>query len=163
MRRTSLLVAAAVALTSVAVAGASSGSITAAKLKSGFRTGTGQTLVVNRQKSYPGHYTAFDLGAPSMFRQARYGIFTIYLVSGAEAAADVTDLLSDAHTGALGAPASGGIYWESGTTPRGDRYWLAKKRYGSNVVLHWTSTKPVKKTDGTFATLNRALLRIAKS
>lgn len=95
------------------------------------------------------------------YRQARYGTFTIYLVSGADAEADVTDLLADAHSGALGGPASGGIYWEPGRTPHGDRYWLAKRRYGSNVVLHWTSSKPVRKTDATFATLHATLLRIS--
>ena len=163
MRRLFVILGAFIALMGVAGAGASPGSITAAQLKSGFRKGTGETLLVNRQRSFAGHYTAFDLGAQTIYRQARYGTFTVYLVSGADVEAEVTDLLSDAHTGALGRPASGNVYWESGRTPHGDRYWLAKRRYGSNLVLHWIGSKPVKKTDATFAKLHSTLLGIAKS
>ena len=39
----------------------------------------------------------------------------------------------------------------------GDRYWLAKKRYG-NLVLWWCGT--AKKVDPVFKRLHRALLEV---
>ena len=39
----------------------------------------------------------------------------------------------------------------------GAEVWMAKKRYGSNVVLWWTTSTPVKKTDVTFKNLHKAL------
>ena len=44
---------------------------------------------------------------------------------------EVTDLLADGHTGVLGTPGAGNIYWEPGRTIYGDRFWLAKRRYGA--------------------------------
>ena len=43
--------------------------------------GDGQKLVVDTARSFPGHYTAFNLGVQTGTRQARYGTFTIYLVT----------------------------------------------------------------------------------
>ena len=59
-------------------------------------------------RSTAGHYTAFNLGVQTTTKQARYGTFTIYLVSGSDVAADVKRLLTDPHTGELGTPATGG-------------------------------------------------------
>ena len=44
----------------------------------------------------------------------------------------------------------------------GTEVWLAKRQYGANVVLWWTSSRPVKKTDATFTTLHKALVLVAK-
>ena len=92
-----------------------------------------------------GHYTAFNLGVQTTTKQARYGTFTIYLVSGGDVAADVKRLLTDPHTGELGTPATGGIYWEKDVTMSGTDIWMAKRPYGANVVIWWTTTSPVQK------------------
>jgi hypothetical protein len=131
-------------------------SVTAAQLTSTFKRATGDKLVVNRKMSYPGHYKAFDAGPVSIARKAKYGQFTVYLVSG-DLEAEVGDLLGDSRTGMLGTPTPGGIYWEEGTTLYGDHYWLAKKRYGANVVLWWIGSSPVKKTDASFKRLHKTL------
>jgi hypothetical protein len=130
--------------------------VTAAQLTSTFKRVNGDKLVVNRKMSYPGHYMAFDVGPISIARKAKYGQFTVYLVSG-DVEAEVEGLLGDSHTGMLGAPGPGGIYWEDGTTLYGDRYWMAKKRYGANVVLWWIGSNPVKKTDASFKRLHKSL------
>jgi hypothetical protein len=131
-------------------------SVTAAQLTSTFKRTTGDKLVVNRKMSYPGHYKAFDAGPISIARKAKYGQFTVYLVMG-DVEAEAENLLGDSRTGMLGTPGPGGIYWEEGTTLYGDHFWMAKKRYGSNVVLWWIGSNPVKKTDATFKRLHKTL------
>ena len=124
-----------------------------AQITAKFRTATGGKLLVDRRANYPGHYTALAV-AQSISNIGKFGRFTIYVVtSGSEQ--DVTHLLADGHTGVLGVPGPSAIYWESGSTMSGDRYWLAKKRYG-NLVLWWYGT--AKKIDPTFQRLHRALV-----
>ena len=87
----------------------------------------------------------------------------VYLVtSTTELEADVTRLLGDTRTGQPGTPTAAGIYWERGTTLHGDPYWMAKRRYGSNVVLTWIGSSPVKKTDASWMRLHKALLSATK-
>jgi hypothetical protein len=148
----SVLVAAAAAASSTA-----SPATTATQLTTRFKAATGEKLVASKPKSYTGHYRAYDLGVQTIARKARWGTFTVYLVTGADTEAEVTDLLADSHTGALGQPTAGGIYWESGTTIHGDKFWMAKRRYGQNVVLWWIGSSGVKKTDATFKRLHTAL------
>jgi hypothetical protein len=136
--------------------------VTAAQLTASFKKSTGDRLVPNKKMSYPGHYKAYDAGAVSIARKAKYGTFTVYLVTGTDVEAEVTDLLADGHTGALGTPGAANIYWESGKTVYGDQYWMAKKRYGGNVVLWWIGSKPVKKTDKSFKRLHAALLKATR-
>jgi hypothetical protein len=136
--------------------------VTAAQLTASFKKSTGDKLVLNKKMSYPGHYRAYDVGAVSIARKAKYGTFTVYLVTGSDLEAEVKDLLADGHTGALGTPGAANIYWESGKTIYGDQYWMAKKRYGGNVVLWWIGSKPFKKTDKTFKRLHTALLKAAR-
>jgi hypothetical protein len=158
MRRLSLVcVLAALALPALSPAAGTA--LTPWQLSTRFKQATGDRLVVNRRASYAGHYTALDLGAATISKKARYGTFTVYVVTGSDVEAEVTDLLADGHTGLLGTPGPGTIHWESGTTIYGDRYWLAKRRYGANVVLWWIGSKPVKKTDVTWTRLHRALTR----
>ncbi len=145
----------------VAAAHPSATSLTATQLKVRFKQSTGDKLLVSKNFSYAGHYTAFDLGVPTIAKKGKYGTFTVYLVNGGDLEAEVTDLLADGHTGVLGTPGAGNIYWESGTTLYGDKYWMAKRRYGANVVLWWISSKPVKKTDKTFKRLHTALTKAA--
>jgi len=151
-----------VALLLPALVHAAGPSVTTWQVSTRFRHATGDKLVANRKSSYPGHYTALDLGAPTIAKQGRYGTFTVYVVTGVDVEADVTDLLADGHTGVLGAPATGSIYWESGRTIYGDRYWLAKRRYGRNVVVWWFGSTPVKKTDATFRRLHAALTNVVR-
>lgn len=142
-----------------AVAQPSAPSLTATQLQQRFKKSTGDKLVINRKTSYPGHYVAFDAGPASIARKAKYGTFTVYLVTGADAATDINDLLADGHTGVLGTPSAGKIYWEYGKTLYGDPYWMAKRQYGANVVLWWIGSKPVKKTDVTFKRLHTTLTK----
>ncbi len=151
------VVVAVVAATALAQPSASR--VTAAQLTTAFKKSTGDKLLVNRKMSYPGHYVAYDAGVATIARKGKYGTFTVYLVTGPDVEAEVTDLLADGHTGVLGAPGAANIYWESGSTVYGDQYWLAKKRYGENVVLWWIGSKSVKKTDKTFKRLHAALLK----
>jgi hypothetical protein len=164
MSRFVVLVAAVVAVvvSTTALAQPSASSVTATQLKASFKRSTGDKLVVNRKMSYPGHYTAFDAGVATIARKGKYGTFTVYLVTGADVEAEVKDLLADARTGVLEAPGAGNIYWEAGRTLYGDLFWLAKKRYGENVVLWWIGSKPVKKTDKTFKRLHTTLLRATR-
>jgi hypothetical protein len=145
-----------VAVATVASAQAAPGNVTAAQLKAGFKKATGQKLVVDSVRSSAGSYTAFNLGTPTFTRLARYGNFTIFLVSG-DVATNVDGLLTDQRTGQLEPPASGGIHWEHGASLGGGLTWTAKHLYGSNVVLWWTTSQDVKKTDRTYATLHKAL------
>jgi hypothetical protein len=157
MRRL-VLVLATIALVTLVATSAAAPTTTAYQLTTRFKQATGVKLVPNKRSSYTGHYKAYDLGAVTIASKARYGTFTVFLVTGGDVEADVTDLLADSHTGALGTPAAGGIHWESGTTISGERFWQAKKRYGQNVVLWWIGSTPVKKTDASFARLNKALV-----
>jgi hypothetical protein len=152
---------AALAATVAAVAAAGSaqaagGDVTAAQLRAGFKKATGQKLVVDSVRSSAGRYTAFNLGTPTFTRLARYGNFTIFVVSG-DIAANVNGLLTDQRTGQLEPPAAGGIHWEHGASLGGGLTWTAKHVYGSNVVLWWTTSQDVKKTDRTYAKLHTAL------
>ncbi len=164
MRR--MLTIATIALAAVALvataAQARTTDVTPAQLKSGFKKATGQKLVVDKVRSSPGHYTAFNLGVQSFTKQSRYGTFTIYLINGADVASEVGKLLTNPHTGQLDPPAPGGIYWENDVTIQGADVWLAKHKYGSNVVLWWTTPTPTKKTDRTFKTLHKALVAVTK-
>ena len=92
-----------------------------------------------------------------MTKQARYGTFTIYLVTGRDVAAEVRRLLTDPHTGQLGTPGAGGHLLGEGRTMTGTEVWMAKRPYGANVVLWWTTSSPVKKTDRTWTMLHKAL------
>jgi hypothetical protein len=119
-----------------------------------FKATTGGKLLVDRRATYPGHFTALGV-VQSISNIGRYGRFTIYVVtSGSED--DVTQLLADGHTGVLGTPGPANIYWEEGSTLQGDRYWLAKKRYGANLVLWWYGS--TSRVDATFKRLHKALL-----
>jgi len=164
MRRSAAVAAvllSCVTLLGVAQASPSAG-ITATQLTTRFKQATGDKLLLNKKISYPGHYKAYDLGVPSIAKKGKYGTFTIYLVTGADVETVVTDLLADGHTGVLGTPGSSNIYWEAGSSIYGDKYWLAKKRYGANVVLWWIGSKPVKKIDKTFKRLHTALLKTTR-
>lgn len=166
MKRTSAIVAVLVAVGALLAAGpanAGASNVTVSQLKRGFKKATGQTLVVDRARSNPGHYTAFNLGVQTATRQARYGTFTIFLVSGSDAAGDVERLLADPRTGELGPPAKGGIRWEKGVSLTGTETWTAKRPYGSNLVIWWTTASPAKKTDRTWRTLHKALTSVAKA
>ena len=128
------------------------------RLISRFKAQTGTTLTVDRRAAYPGHYTA--LGVPqSVSNIGRYGHFTIWVVTSRQEE-DVTSLLTNVHTGTLGTPGAASIYWEHGSTMGGTAYWLAKKRYGSNVVLWWYGS--ARKTDASFRRLHHALIAIAE-
>jgi hypothetical protein len=164
VKRTGAIVALVAALAAFLTAGASGApsTVTVAQLKSGFKKATGQTLVVDRTISSAGHYTAFNLGVQTTTKRLRYGTFTIYLVSGSDVTTDVQRLLTDPHTGELGAPATGGIYWEKGSTMSGTDYWMAKRPYGANVVIWWTTTSTVRKTDRTWTVLHKALTSVTK-
>ena len=158
MRRAHLrlaLLAALVAL-AVAVAPASGATaLTASQAIARFKAATGSKLLVDARSSYPGHYTALSL-SPSITNQGKYGRFTLFVVGSADVAADVERLLADGHTGVLGAPGPSNIYWESGRYLTGDTYWLAKKRYGANLVLWWYGSE--KKVNAAFVRLHKPLL-----
>ncbi len=164
MKRTgaTLAVLSAVAALAASSAGAGSSTVTVTQLKSGFKKATGQTLVVDRARSSAGQYTAFNLGVQTKTKQARYGTFTIYLVTSSDPASVVQTLLQDAHTGVVGAPSAGGIRWESVSLLTGQTGWMAKRPYGANVVLWWTSATPAKKTDRTWTTLHKALTAVTR-
>jgi len=139
------------------LAGAAVSEPTAGQVVARFQTLVGAKLVVDRRSTYPEHYTALGV-VQSIGNIGRYGRFTVWVVtSGSEE--DVTQLLADPHTGQLGTPGAASIYWEQGMTIGGDRYWLAKKRYGTNLVLWWYGTE--RKVDARFKRLHRALLAIA--
>ncbi|MDW8338609.1 MAG: hypothetical protein RMM28_05680 [Thermoleophilia bacterium] len=132
------------------------------QLTTRFKQATGERLVLSRQRSAPGRYLAYDLGPPSVAREARWGTFTIYLVTAPAVEEEVNRLLADRNTGALGTPERGNIYWEAGVTLHGERYWMAKRRYGENVVLTWIGPHREKRTDHTFKRLHRALTAVVR-
>jgi hypothetical protein len=162
MRRLLLVATLALALAAPAAGGqrADASAATPAQIVARFKKLTGDTLRVDKRMSLPGHYVALDLGAPSMSTLAHYGTFTVFVVGGGAADRDLTSLLADTHTGELAAPAAGNIHWEAGTTLRGQHYWLAKRRYGANVVLHWIGSSGQKKTDASFRRLHGPLTAI---
>ena len=130
--------------------------VTPSQVVARFKAQTGTTLAVDKRSSYPGHYTA--LGVPqSISHIGRYGRFTIWVVTSGDEE-DVVELLADAHTGLLGTPGLASIYWEHGTTIGGTPFWLAKKRYGSSIVLWWYGSE--RKVDATFKRLHRSLTAI---
>ena len=72
----------------------------------------------------------------------------MYLATAADVEAEVTDLLSDSHTGMLGTPSAGGIYWEQGadaaaaTLLAGEAALRAERRRSK-----WIGSTSAKKTD----------------
>ena len=162
MRQVAYLVAmlalAAVTTTSSLAASAT----TATQLTTRFKPATGEKLVVNKQQAYAGHYKAYDLGIPNAVKRARWGTFTAYLVTGADVETEVKSLLANSRTGMLDAPSAGGIYWEQGATLQGTVYWLAKRRYGQNVVVKWIGLAATQKTDASWKRLHKALTAATK-
>jgi hypothetical protein len=135
---------------------------TASQLTTRFKAATGEKLVVNKQYSSAGHYKAYDLGIPNAFKKAKWGTFTVYLVTGADVETEIADLLKNTRTGLPDPKSAGGIYWESGTSIYGAAYWQAKRRYGQNVVVKWIGSSGVKKTDATWKRLHTALTKATK-
>lgn len=134
----------------------------ASQLTKRFKAATGEKLVPSSTMSYPGHYRAYGLAIQTTATKARWGTFTVFLVTGADVESEVDELLSDTHTGMLGSPSAGGIYWEQGVTLYGTKYWQAKRRYGQNVVVKWTSPTGAKKTDAAWKRLHAALTAATK-
>jgi hypothetical protein len=158
MRRVTVLLALVAALAASAASGISATAApTPGQVVTQFKARTGTTLLLDRRSSYAGHYTALAV-PPSISNRGRYGRFTIWVVTSGDDA-DVTDLLTDPHTGQLGVPGAASIYWEHDSTMDGTGYWLAKKRYGADIVLWWYGT--TRKLDDRFTRLHRALLAIA--
>ena len=95
--------------------------------------------------------------------KARYGTFTVYLVTAADVDAEVTDLLADSHTGQLGTRSAGGHLLGAGrdasTATRTGRRSAATARTSS---LAWIGSTPVKKTDATWKRLHAALTAATK-
>jgi hypothetical protein len=136
-------------------------SVTAKQLITRFKAATtpSRTLRVNKPISWAGHYDALDL-VNSMSVKAQFGTFRLHLITSADLETDVTALLADGHTGALGTPDARGIYWEKGTTLQGDPVWLAKKRYGKNLVAwSWLFGASGPKADPPFNRLNQILAK----
>jgi hypothetical protein len=136
--------------------------VTPSQLAQRFRQATGDKLVVNKGMSDAGRYQALDYGPPSIQKKGKYGTFTVYVVTAAEVEDVVKILLMDLHTGKLGTPGPGNIYWESGTTMYGDKYWTAKRRYGDNVVLEWSTESKARKTDSTWKRLHTAFTKATR-
>jgi hypothetical protein len=158
-----LALALATVVATVASAQPSSASVTTpAQLTKRFKLATGQKLILNKQRSNPGHYLVYDLGVQTAAKKARWGTFTVHLVTNPDVEAEVTSLLADSRTGMPGTPSAGNIYWYLGVTLHGEKYWQAKKRYGQNVVLHWIGANPVKKTDASWKRLHVALTQATK-
>ena len=162
MRRTVFALVLGIVVVASATAHGATSNTTATQLTKRFKLSTGEKLVPNKLRSSAGHYKAYDLGVQTAFSKARWGTFTVYLVTGSDVEADVKTLLANTRTGALDKPSAGGIYWEPGATLYGDAYWLAKRRYGQNVVLTWIGSTPVKKTDASWKRLHTALTAATK-
>ena len=160
--RTGLVIAALTLVFAGATGSAAQSSpvtLTPAQVIAKFKASTGGKLLVDRRATYPGHFIALGV-VQSISNIGRYGRFTIYVVTSGSGD-DVTQLLADGHTGVLGTPGPANIYWEEGSTLQGDRYWLAKKRYGANLVLWWYGT--AQHVDATFKRLHKALLAMTAS
>jgi hypothetical protein len=156
------LLCALFALSAHAAASVAAPSTTALQLTKRFKASTGEKLVRNSLLSSPGRYVAYDLGVQTITRRARWGTFTVYLVTSSDVETVVTDLLKDTRTGQLGTPSAGNIYWESGATLQGVTYWQAKRRYGKNVVLKWIGSGSAKKTEPSWKRLHLALTKATK-
>jgi hypothetical protein len=154
----SIVLAVALAATLAASGAAAGSAVTAGEAAKRFRAASGVALAKKAGGSYPGHYVALEPGVPTITTTARFGRFTLYVVTGADVAGDARSLLTDTHTGALGTPDARGIHWEQGRTLTGTRYWLAKRRYGANLVLWWYGPA-VRKTDAAFARLHALLAK----
>ena len=122
-----------------------------------FEQAAGRRLAVDPAATRAGHYTALRL-PKSVTNVALYGDFTLWLVAPGTLESDVAQLLTNAHTGKLGTPGASGIYWEQASSLGGGKVWLAKKRYGQNLVLwHYGQTQ---KVDPAFKRLHQALLEV---
>lgn len=158
------MAAAMALLVALGAGGASGGAdtfVTVKQAQTRFKAASGgYPLVRDPKASAVGRYVALDLGVETISKQVKFGRFVLFLVVQRAARAQVDDLLADTHTGRLGRPDARGIHWERGLTLDGQAYWLAKKRYGANLVLWWYGPA-VKKTDRAFANLNAILLRLA--
>jgi hypothetical protein len=157
-RLLSAAVFAALALIAVGPARtATSGAPTQAQVIKRFEKSTGRKLAADAGSTRAGHYTALRL-SKSVTNVALYGDFTLWLVAPGTLEDDVTQLLTNAHTGELGAPGAAGIYWEQTSSFGGGTAWLAKKRYGPNLVLWRYGT--TRKVDPAFKRLHKALLKV---
>jgi hypothetical protein len=154
----SMLALAAVLATSSVAAPAT----TASLLTTRFKAATGEKLVRNKQVSYAGRYVAYDLGVQTPAKRAKWGTFTVYLVTGADVEAEVADLLKNTRTGLPDPRSRGGIHWEAGTSIHGTAYWQAKRRYGQNVVLRWIGPSGAKKTDAAWKRIHTALTKATR-
>jgi hypothetical protein len=156
MRKLTALFALAALVLALGASAATEARVTSAQVVKRFKAATGDTLRRDRAASDPGVYEALDFGSrPSFSLTARYGQITIFVVVADDVDAAVLELLEDSHTGGLAKPDAKGIYWEEGLTLHGERTWLAKKRYGQNLVL-W-SLGERKRTDRRFARVDRVL------
>jgi hypothetical protein len=135
---------------------------TGAQLTKRFKTATTQKLVRNAQFSSAGHYVAYDLGVQTPANKAKWGTFTVFLVTAADLETEVETLLKDTRTGVLETPTAGGIHWESGASVFGGQFWQAKKRYGRNVVVKWIGPSGAKKLDAAWKRLHTALTKATK-
>lgn len=122
-----------------------------------FEKATGRKLSVDNASTRAGHFTALRL-TKSVTNVALYGDFTLWLVAPGALEDDVTQLLTNVHTGELGTPGASGIYWEQVSLLSGGTAWLARKRYGPNLVLwHYG---PTQKVDPAFGRLHKVLLKV---
>lgn len=144
-------------LTAVTVSARAAAPLTPHTAAARFQQATGVRLRPDPRLHYDGHWVALT-ALPSQANLGRFGTFTVYVLKGADLEADLHDLLADGHTGKLGAPSPGGIHWEPAPLISGGTAWLAKKRYGPNVVLWRYGTE--KRMDRSFRELHRALLRV---
>ena len=147
------------ALAVVASAGASTArpALAPAVVAKEFAAATGTRLHMDSRSSVRSHYTAL-VGSQSIAELGAYGRFVVFVVNESNLE-DVDELLANTHTGARGTPGPASVYWEHGTTIGGDGFWLAKKRYGPNLVLWWYGREA--KVTAPFGRLHRVLLRIA--
>ncbi len=129
--------------------------LTQAQVIKRFEAATGKRLVVDTRSGNAGHYSALRL-AKSVSNAALYGDFTLWVVAPGTLEDDIARLLTNVHTGLLGAPGAAGIYWEQGTYLGGQTYWLGKKRYGANLVVWRYGAEP--KVDPSFKRLHKILL-----
>jgi hypothetical protein len=158
MRRTSLGVVWCVFAGLVAVAPVSAAApLSASQVAARFDAAAGRKPTVDRRLSRPGHYTALRL-SQSVSNVALYGDFVLWVIGPATLEADVADRLADSHTGVVGVPGAAAIHWEAGTSLSGQPYFLAKKRYGTNVVL-WRYG-PTRKVDASFKRLHKLLTKL---
>ncbi|MFN8221933.1 MAG: hypothetical protein U0R50_01645 [Gaiellales bacterium] len=159
VRLVSAALVAALALVAIAPGRTAQSAVpTQAQVSKRFEKATGRRLAADAASSRAGHYVALRLPR-SVTTTALYGDFTLWLVQPGSLEADVTQLLTNVHTGELGSPGPGGIYWEQVTSLSGRTAWLAKKRYGPNLVLwHYG---PVHRVDPPFSRLHKALVKVA--